>query len=53
MTAPVKIAAFGAMLVVVFAAALGLGALFGPNPDVAVPHPATSEHPHPLEGGEP
>lgn len=53
MTAPAKIAAFVAMLVVVFAAALWLGSLFGPNPDVAVPHPATSEHPHPpREGGQ-
>lgn len=44
MTAPAKIAAFVAMLVVVFAASLWVGAMFGPNPDIAVPDPATSEH---------
>ncbi len=44
MTAPAKIAAFAAMLVVVFAASLWVGATFGPNPDIAVPHPSTSEH---------
>ena len=51
MTAPAKIAAFVAMLVVVFATALWAGSLFGPSPDVTVPHPATSEHPHPPLGG--
>ena len=46
MTAPTKIAAFVAMLAVVFATSLWVGNAFGPNPDIAVPHPATSEH-HP------
>lgn len=49
-TAPVKIAAFLAMLVVVFAASLWVGKAFGPNPDVAVPHPATTSHSDPLHG---
>ncbi|MDA2894882.1 hypothetical protein PDG61_28490 [Mycolicibacterium sp. BiH015] len=52
MSAPAKIAAFVAMLAVVFAGALWLGTQFGPDADVAIPHPATSEHPHPpLDGG--
>jgi hypothetical protein len=49
-TAPAKIAAFVAMLVVVFAASLWVGNSFGPNPDIAVPHQVTSEHPH--HGGD-
>ncbi|QZY49353.1 MULTISPECIES: hypothetical protein [Mycolicibacterium] len=48
MAAPVKIAAFLAMLAVVFAASLWVGHALGPAPDAAVP--ATSE-PH-LHGGE-
>ena len=52
MTAPIRIAAFIAMLAVVFAAALWVGATFGPNPDIAVPHPATAEH-HDPDGGHP
>lgn len=51
MSAPAKIAAFVAMLAVVFAGALWLGALFGPEADVAVPRPTTSEHPHPPSDG--
>ncbi|MFB1297635.1 hypothetical protein ACAG24_019150 [Mycobacterium sp. pW049] len=51
MTAPAKIAAFAAMLVVVFAIALWAGRVVGPNPDVAVPHPGTSEHLHPPSDG--
>jgi hypothetical protein len=43
-TAPAKIAAFVAMLVVVFAVSLWVGNTFGPNPEIAVHHP-TSEHP--------
>jgi hypothetical protein len=43
--APAKIAAFVAMLVVVFAASMWVGTAFGPNPDIAIPHPVTSEHP--------
>lgn len=52
MSAPAKIAAFVAMLAVVFAGALWMGMLLGPNADVAVPHPATSEHPHPPSDGD-
>ena len=44
MPTPAKIAAFITMLVVVFAVSLWVGAAFGPNPDIAVPHPATGEH---------
>ncbi len=44
-TAPAKIAAFVAMLVVVFGASVWVGNTVGPNPDIAVPGPATSEHP--------
>lgn len=44
MTVPAKIAAFIAMLVVVFAVSLWVGTAFGPNPDIAVPDPTTSEH---------
>ena len=43
MTAPARIAAFVAMLLVVFAASLWVGNTFGPDPDITVPHP-TSEH---------
>ncbi len=43
MTAPAKITAFVAMLGVVFAAAVWMGTVFGPNPDIAVPGPATTE----------
>ncbi|WP_165606809.1 hypothetical protein [Mycolicibacterium iranicum] len=50
MSAPAKIAAFVAMLVVVFAGAVWAGSLFGPGPDVTVPHPTTTEHPHPPLG---
>jgi hypothetical protein len=49
-TAPAKIAAFVATLVVVFAASLWVGNTFGPNPDTAVPHAATGEHPRGGEG---
>ncbi|VEG57170.1 Uncharacterised protein [Mycolicibacterium aurum] len=45
MTAAAKIAVFVAMLVVVFAAALWVGNAFGPNPDIAIPHPVTGGHP--------
>lgn len=51
MTAPTKIAVFIAMLAVVFVASLWVGNTFGPNPDIAVHHPATSHHPHP-DGGD-
>ncbi len=50
MTAPAKIAVFVAMLVVVFAASLWVGTMFGPNLDIAVPHPVTGEHPHGGDG---
>lgn len=46
MAASAKIAAFVAVLVVVFAASLWVGNAFGPKPDITGPHPATSEH-HP------
>ncbi|MDG4666270.1 hypothetical protein [Mycobacterium sp. 236(2023)] len=49
MTAPAKIAAFVALLVVVFAASLWVGNAVGPGPDVAVPHP-TGVHPHEGDG---
>lgn len=41
--APARIAAFVAMLVVVFAASLWVGTALRPNPDVVLPDPA-SEH---------
>lgn len=46
MTVAARIAAFAAVLVAVFAISVWVGGTFGPNPDVAVPHPQpTSEHP--------
>ena len=40
-----KIAAFAAVLVAVFAISVWAGGTFGPNPDIAVPHPpSTSDH---------
>lgn len=45
-TVAARIAAFAAVLVAVFAISMWVGGTFGPNPDVAVPHPQpTSEHP--------
>ncbi|WP_197420040.1 hypothetical protein [Mycobacterium sp. NAZ190054] len=44
MAAPVKIAAFVAMLAVVFAASLWVGHAVGPSPGVAVPAGETQTH---------
>ncbi|ADT98343.1 MULTISPECIES: hypothetical protein [Mycolicibacterium] len=43
MTAPTRIAAFLAMLAVVFAASLWVGGTFGPTPGPAQVHPVTDD----------
>lgn len=51
MTVLARIAAFAAALVAVFVISVWVGGTFGPNPDIAVPHPSvTSEHPTAPEG---
>lgn len=50
-TVVARIAVFAAVLVGVFVISVWLGDTFGPNPDIAVPHPpSTSEH-LPSHGG--
>lgn len=50
MTAVQKIAAFAVVLVAVFVIAFWIGGIFEPNPDIVVPHPATTSEHHPAHG---